>query len=114
MEQGLQIYADSGRTDLVRPDLEATVAWFQSYAPDDYAFHQQDSSDREVADDRFERIDLPQQSEDIFPKISHILALDSGEFLLSELYTGNVSQATFHGDRVAEKRDHESCGSSSR
>jgi len=98
VEQGFRIYADSGRTDLVRPDLEATVAWFESYAPDDYEFHQQDSSNREVADDRFERIDLRQQSADIFSKTSHILALGSGEFLLSEIYTGNVSQATFHGD----------------
>lgn len=100
VEQGFKIYADSGRTDLVRPDLEATVAWFESFAPDDYAFHQEDASDGQVVDARFERIDVRHSSDHIFPKVSHILALDSGEFLLSELYTGNVSQATFRGNEL--------------
>lgn len=100
VEQGFRLYAESGRTDLVRPDLEATVAWFESYAPDDYEFDQPDTSDRELADDRFERIDLPPQSEEIFAKTSHILALSSGEFLLSELHTGNVAQASFPGDQL--------------
>ncbi|MGI9470139.1 MAG: FG-GAP repeat domain-containing protein [Rubripirellula sp.] len=100
MEQGFKIYADSGRTDLVRPDLEATVAWFQSFAPDDYAFVQEDASDGDDEDNRFERIDVRQQAEDIFAKTSHVLALDSGEFLLSELHTGNVSRATLHGDGI--------------
>jgi hypothetical protein len=99
----MRIYADSGRSDLVRPDLEATVAWFQSHAPDNYTFHQESTSDDPVADNRFEPIDWRQPSEDIFPKISHILALEPGEFLLSEVYTGNVSQVTFTGDRVAKK-----------
>lgn len=100
VEQGFRIYAESGRTDLSPTDLEATVAWFESYAPEDYVFQQEDLGEHNVADDRFERIKLPQQTDGVFPKISNLRALDSGEFIISEVYTGVVRRTTVDGERI--------------
>ena len=93
VQQGLKIYADSGRTDLVPPDLEATVAWFEALAPESYVF--QEPEETTSTGRRFRRVDAPGASTGTFPKIAHLRVLDAGRLIASEVYTGIVNQVSF-------------------
>ena len=93
VEQGLKIYADSGRTDLTPTDLEATVAWFESHASEEYVFRRENEKSRD--DDRFERVQFTAESTGVFPKVAHLRVLESGQMIASEVYTGIVNLVDF-------------------
>ena len=103
VEQGMEIYANSGRRDLVPTDVEATVAWFESRAPVDYEFDRQESKAIGESGERFERVNIQRPSPGGFAKIAHIRTFDSDNFLLSELFTGNLCQATIDGESLQRK-----------
>tara|TARA_R110002049_G_scaffold285698_1_gene466665 strand:- start:34362 stop:35927 length:1566 start_codon:yes stop_codon:yes gene_type:complete len=100
VEQGLQIYADSGRNDLVPPDKEATVAWFQSHAPEKYEFDP--PSNQPDENHRFQRVENLSTTEESFPKISNIRPIDSDAFLACEVYSGKVKRVSLAGQSLKQ------------
>lgn len=91
VEQGFEIYNVSGRDDLRRTDVEATVEWFESFAPARYEFSLPEGDD----DTLFEPMPLRIRSEVPVQKIAHVRHLDGERFLLSGVQSGSVFQATF-------------------
>lgn len=69
VKQGFRLYAKSGRVNLVLPDFEATVAYFQKDAPDALAFTQPNSR----PDTRFEIQRIALESDSPIVTISHLL-----------------------------------------
>ncbi|WDQ17977.1 FG-GAP repeat domain-containing protein [Rhodopirellula sp. P2] len=104
VEQGIRIYRQSGRRDLIIPDLDATVAFFRVDAPDQIVIPQP----VRVPNDRFVEQQIPWPSENKPASISSIRVL-SGEderprFLLSDMWTGalTLAEVTEQGFQVTE------------
>ncbi len=100
VEQGIRIYNRSGRSDLVIPDLEATVAFFRDQAPDDVVIEPPDRKD----DTRFIAKTLVWPGAQRPTSISSILAIDkkgsSPCFLLTDMSNGALSQVTAIKDGI--------------
>ncbi len=104
VEQGFKIYHESRRTDLVPPDVEATVALFEKLAPDSYDFsHLPSVTASHRPDDRFERVQWSSNESAMLSAVAKVRGLDDGRFLLSDMFTGEVSLAKIDGDRLEKQ-----------
>ncbi len=77
VRRGIDFYRKSQRTDLVIPDFEATLAWFQQYAPEQYAFEVTTPVSDSVSHP-FQRVDIPVEIADQkneLTSISHVVNL---------------------------------------
>ncbi|MEO1524707.1 MAG: VCBS repeat-containing protein [Planctomycetota bacterium] len=99
VEQGFEIYNVSGRSDLKRTDVEATVAWFESYAPDRYEFPSAEGDD----DTLFEEVSLRIRADAPVQKIAHVRHLDGNELLLSGVQSGNLFRASLSSNSLRLK-----------
>ena len=93
VEQGIRIYRQSGRTDLVIPDLDAAVEFFRVDAPDRIVI----PMPARVASERFAEQQILWPGDNKPASISSIRVL-SGErerprFLLSDMWTGALTLA---------------------
>lgn len=106
VEQGFQIYRDSQRRDLIPTDLEATVAWFESLAPDAYDFSECVSKDDqdESAPSLFKRIEVPVEPGPGLRSITHIKQVDINSMLICDVDTGLVCQTSLRGTTLIQNK----------
>lgn len=95
VEQGFRLYEESQRTDLVVPDFDATLAWFESAAPEKIEFEAVDGSD---AESRFVREQIAWTAAAGVTAISHIRPLGEGHgvdsgFAIADMASGHLWQA---------------------
>ncbi len=91
VRQGIRLYRESRRDDLVIPDFDAAVAFFTRGAPDEYEF----AGSREPLDGRFRAVAVPFDGEPVHA-ISN-LHLDpskpaAGDLILADLWSGRISR----------------------
>ncbi len=95
VEQGYQFYEKSGRTDLVPPDLEAVVSYYENLSSEDFpiplAQKVVPSGPIVFVEASFDRIDAP------LPGISHMYAdygtdKASGKLMVTDMLQGHISQ----------------------
>ncbi|QDT08032.1 FG-GAP repeat protein [Rubripirellula lacrimiformis] len=98
VETAFQIYHESLRTDLVPTDLEATVAWFESHAPDEYDFTLVGTDNTPDTAQRFEKIEIANQPQ--LRSVTHLRRLDHGQFLVCDLYSGQVTRMAIDQGRI--------------
>ncbi|MEM9825469.1 MAG: VCBS repeat-containing protein [Planctomycetota bacterium] len=112
VKQGFRLYAESGRDDLVVPDYEATLAFFQKAAPEDWSFEEKKSQ----PDTRFRKLEIPWDGDPLPVQISHVGPLQRADvgpskraidkaagppkWVLTDMWTGHVLEITQEPDRV--------------
>ncbi|MGV3485747.1 MAG: FG-GAP repeat domain-containing protein [Planctomycetaceae bacterium] len=100
VEQGIRIYEHSGRTDLVIPDLDATVAFFRDTAPDKLVI----LPPERTADSLFVARRVAWPNEQKTASISSIRLLhppgERPQFLLTDMSTGAISRVVVESDDV--------------
>lgn len=94
VEQAINIYRKSQRTDLVIPDFDATLDWFTRLAPNELTFEKHAANETE-RDAHFDRIQIPITSAEgdaTLTAISHAYVIsaddESPEFALADMGTG--------------------------
>ncbi len=106
VQQGIDLYRKSLRTDLVIPDFDATLAWFEEHAPDRLAFETPDPS-RSEPSQLFHPIEVPirgAEGDCELTAVSHVSILSAkGEpfrFALADMRDGYLWSATQSGERL--------------
>ncbi len=102
VDQGISIYQQSGRNDLVVPDRDATLAWFQKQAAAAYDFSTPNQSP--ALDNRFKAEELPWQADQPLVAVAHVIAdRNTGEpqtpahWIVSDMGSGRVWQMQIAG-----------------
>lgn len=112
VKQGFRLYDQSGRDDLVLPDFEATLAYFQTNAPEALTFERPAS----VPDTRFRARPIPLASDAPIIAIAHLFPLprqdDSSpiEFAMADIGSGTLSSLSV-SNFEAQRRKNQSPGS---
>lgn len=91
--QGFRLYGNSGRDDLVRPDFDATLAYFRNDAPEQFQFTVPESQ----PDTLFQRRPHKLLRHPPMIGISNLAILEDGtgasplRFVMTDIWTGKVS-----------------------
>jgi len=100
VEQGIRIYRQSGRTDLVIPDLASTVEFFRVDAPDEITI----PMPSRVADERFIEREITWEGAVKPTSISSVRVLNERgqqpRMLLTDMWTGALSLGEAAGDSI--------------
>jgi hypothetical protein len=95
VQQGYEFYWDSGRTDLVEPEMKGVVAYFQAQAPEELEYPQVPASDRPLPV-RFRRQDLSLPGDKLEAGVSSIVwqpaaGLSPGRLLFTDMCHGDAA-----------------------
>ncbi|NND98071.1 MAG: VCBS repeat-containing protein [Pirellulaceae bacterium] len=98
--QGFRLYAKSGREDLVKPDFEATLAFFRNDAPDQLTFPKHES----VKDKLFVRNEIPWKESEKPVQISHTRIMSPTEappvLTIADMWTGALFGVNVQSDSI--------------
>ena len=105
VQQGFDLYRKSQRTDLVIPDFDASLAWFEEYAPAKLEFEELEENQHDEFP-LFRRVSLPvfsSATKDQPPQlgaVSHALVLSTSplKLVIADMRTGFLSHATAKGN----------------
>ena len=108
VKQGIRLYRESGRTDLVVPDFDATLAFFRDQAPETISIPIPDRT----MDTRFKPMMLGLAATDRPVAVSQIRwlppdsessgGLESEQaFLMADIWTGRIDRVELHSDSSA-------------
>lgn len=99
VEQGIRLYHKSGRDDLIEPDFQATLEYFNQYAPETYEFPQLDG----VPDTLFKRSAAVTVGDPVIA-ISSLGEVSNTQsnaaFVYCDMWRGNVGYVSIDHDRV--------------